>query len=356
MKAFAVLIIVTIAIGGGIGGAIIMATGSDSNDNAIPVVTTQENFPTPTRSQAPASNSTATNTGTQSQVVITSESEQENDTLSAEELQQLREKLQSGLQSGDLTSEELAEIRGRLQAHFRSQFGGTERGSFNFERVRGTVLSVNDSAVTVKTETGQITTSISSDTTFRITTLLQVTGSQVIDENLERGENVTAIIERGEGGTNIARMLLIQPENNFTSGQNRTAFLGRGGQGGGGGGLRGGAQAGRGRGGSTGMAQAGNRPLIGSVVSTDADSVVLETQQGQLKVTINETTTIVRRSEGTIEDIAEGYEILIVGSREEDGTISANSVSNIPDGADEIPSLGLGGRGSASRGNGGDGS
>ena len=52
MKAFAVLIIVTAAVGGGIGGAIIMATGSDSNDNAVPVVTTQENFPTPTRSQA----------------------------------------------------------------------------------------------------------------------------------------------------------------------------------------------------------------------------------------------------------------------------------------------------------------
>ena len=52
MKAFAVLIIVTIAIGGGIGGAIIMATGSGSDDNAIHVVTTQENFPTPTRSQA----------------------------------------------------------------------------------------------------------------------------------------------------------------------------------------------------------------------------------------------------------------------------------------------------------------
>lgn len=355
MKAFAVLIIVTIAIGGGIGGAIIMATGSGSDDNAIHVVTTQENFPTPTRSQASTSNSTATNTGTQSQVVITSEPEQENDTLSAEELEQLREKLQSGLQSGDLTSEELAEIRGRLQAHFRSQFSGTERGSFNFERVRGTVLSVNDSAVTVKTETGQITASISSDTTFRITTLLQVTGNQVVDENLEPGKNVTAIIERGEGGTNIARMLLIQPENNVTSGQNRTTFLGRAGQGGGGG-LRAGAQAGRGRGGSNGMTQAGNRPLIGSVVSTDTDGVVLETQQGQLKVSINEATTIVRRSEGTIEDIAEGYEITIVGSREEDGTISANSISNIPDGADEIPGLGLGGGRSGSRGNGGDGS
>ena len=354
MKAFAVLIIVTAAVGGGIGGAIIMATGSDSNDNAVPVVTTQENFPTPTRSQAPTSNSTATNTGTQSQVVITSEPEQENATLSAEELQQLREKLQSGLQSGDLTSEELAEIRGKLQAHFRSQSGGTERGNFNFERVSGTVLSVTDSTVTVKTETGQMTASINSDTTFRITTLLQVTGNQVIDENLEEGKNVTAIIERGEGGTNIAQTLVIQPENSFTSGQNRAAFPGRGGQGGGGG-FRGGAQTGRGSGRSGEMAQAGNRPLIGSVVSTDTDSVVLETQLGQLKVTINETTTIVTRSEGTIEDIVEGDQVMIVGPREENGSINANSISNIPDGADEITGLGLGGRGSGRRGNGGDG-
>ena len=339
MKAFAVLIIVTVAIGGGIGGAIIMATGSDSNDNEISATTTQENFPTPTRSQATTSNSTAMDTDNQSVVVAASEPEQENETLSAEDLQQLRERIRSG----DLNSEEIAEIRGRLQAQFRNQFGGTERGGFNFERATGTVLSVSDSTVTVKTETGEITASISSDTTFRITTLVQTTGNQVVDEHLEPGINVTAIIERSEEGANIARTLLIQPENSFASGQNPTFFPERGSQGGGAR-FRGGAQAGRGRGGSTGMTPTGNLPLFGSVVSTDTDSVILETQQGQLKVTIDEATTIVRRSEGTLEDIVEGYQVAIIGSREEDGTITANSISNIPAGADGIPGLGLGGR------------
>ena len=177
-----------------------IACGSSSEESAPAAaqVADLSQFPTPTRSQAEP-RPTSPPPVAQSQTA-----QDEADTIEAapmtqEEIQQLRQQMQSG----QLSEEEVQQAIQRL----RAQFGGGQGGPFGARcRQRGSrpyrKRGMEDT-ITVKTELASVTASVGEDTNVRITSILD-------PATLNDGSQVMVISERVEGST-LARVITISP-------------------------------------------------------------------------------------------------------------------------------------------------
>ena len=270
-------------------------------------------FPTPTRSQAapqPEPTQTVAAAAVQTQA---EDSDSEGETaevapMTQEELEQLRDKLRSG----ELSAEERQEAIERL----RAQFGGGQGGQGGFggggSQAVGSIDSISGGTITVATELASVTASVGENTNIRITSILEPTA-------LTEGGQVIVFSERVDGST-LARAITIIPEG------------------------QGGFGRGRGGGGQAGAAAGGARALFGTIESIADGRFTLETQQGPLPIAMNDETVIIETGQGTLADLEAGMQVRVNGPADEGGTIEARTVAVTPEGLEDIPGLGGGGR------------
>ena len=276
-------------------------------------------FPTPTRSQAapqpePTQPVAAAAVQTQSE---DSGSENESaavEPMSQEELQQLRQRLQSG----ELSAEERQEAIQRLRAQFGGGQGGGGFGGGGGTQAIGSIESISGNTLAVNTELATISATVGENANIRITSVLESSA-------LTDGTQVMVVSERIDGST-LARVITVVPE-----GQGGFGFGRGGGQGGFGGGA---GQAGAG----------GALPLFGAIESMGDGGFTLETQQGPLPITMNDETVIIKTVQGTVADLEPGMQVRVAGPANDEGTIEARTVVVTPEGLEDIPGLGGGGR------------
>ena len=228
---------------------ILACASSDEGDSAAAQVADMSQFPTPTGSRAQPEPTA------QPEIVQVQASQDANGAtgeqapMSQAELQQLRQRLQSG----ELSEEEAQQSVQRL----RQQFGdgpGRSGGS----QVSGSIESVEESIFTVATELASVSVSVGADTIIRVTSILEPTA-------LTDGSQVMVVSERLEGST-LARAITIIPED-------QARF--RGGQGG-----FGGAQGGlRGNQGGAG----GPAGIFGAVTSVTDSGLHLRLSRGHFR-------------------------------------------------------------------------
>ena len=72
--------------------------------------------------------------------------------------------------------------------------------------------------------------------------------------------------------------------------------------------------------------------LVGVIDSLEDGAIVVSGPQGGLEATVGEDTTITIFSQGTLEDLEAGQQVMIVGEPNEDGSLKAVSVIVIPEG------------------------
>ena len=112
----------------------------------------------------------------------------------------------------------------------------------------------------------------------------------------------------------------------------RERFQGQAGGGGpGGGGLAGGTRFGGGGG------------LTGTIEKVDGNTVTINTAQGPLLAAIGDDTTIQKTVEVTSAELTEGTLVTVTGARGEDGTVLADSIFVVPEGAGGFGGGGFGG-------------
>ena len=304
-----------LAIGVGCGAA------EEESAPAAAQVADLSQFPTPTRSQAQP-------IPTSPPPVIQSQPDQnEGNTdeaapMTQEEFQQLRQQLQSG----QLSEQETQQAIQRLRAQFSGGQGGPFGGDAGSVAV-GSIESVAEGAITVKTELASLTANVGENTNVRITSLLDHTA-------LTTGTQVRVFSERVEGST-LARVVTIVPE-----GEGQGAFGG----GPGGQGRFGAGQGGQGAFGA-GQGEVGPRALSGTVENLTDTGFLLETQQGPLPVNMDDESVIIQTQQGTIEDLETGMLVRVVGTAGEDGRIDARTVTATPEGLEDFPGFGGGARG-----------
>ena len=300
-------------------GTLVVAFGvscgsTDGGSGADAQVLDLSQFPTPTRSQAaPEPEPTSQVAAAQAQTQL-SQDEDVSETaevapMSPEELQELRQRLQSG----ELSEEEAQQTIQRL----RSGFGGGG-GS----QAVGSIKTVSESALTVTTQLATVTASVGEGTNISITSILEPTA-------LTDGSQVVVVSERVEGGT-LARTITIVPEGQGGFGRGAGVF--GGGQGG-----AGGFGGGQGRQGAVGA-----RPLFGTVGSIEDSGFTLETQQGPLPIAMNEETLVVETRQGTVDDLEVGMQVRVIGPADENGEIDARSIIVTPDGLENLRGFGGG--------------
>ena len=71
---------------------------------------------------------------------------------------------------------------------------------------------------------------------------------------------------------------------------------------------------------------------MGVIDSLEDGAIVLSGPQSSLEATVGEDTTITIFSQGTLEDLEAGQQVMIVGEPNEDGSFTAVSVIVIPEG------------------------
>ncbi len=287
---------------------ILACASSDEGDSAAAAqVADMSQFPTPTGSRAQLE-PTAQPETVQVQASQDANGADEDEPMSQAELQQLRQRLQSG----ELSEEEAQQSVQRL----RQQFGdgpGRSGGS----QVSGSIESVEESIFTVATELASVSVSVGADTIIRVTSVLEPAA-------LTDGSQVMVVSERLEGST-LARAITIIPED-------QARF--RGGQGGFGGALGGlrGNQGGAG----------GPAGIFGAVTSVTDSGFTLETQQGPLPIVMNEESIILETRQGAFVDLEVGMQVRVTGPADENGSIDARSVTVTPQGLEGLRGPGFG--------------
>lgn len=300
-------------------GMLVLIVGvacESSGEESVPAaaqVADLSQFPTPTRSQAQP-RPTSPPPAAQPQP-----GQNEGDTaapasMTQEEIQQLRQRLQSG----QMSEEEAQQAIQRL----RAQFGGGQGGPFGGDAgsvVVGSIESIGENTITVKTELASVTAGVGEETNVRITTVLEQAA-------LISGAQVRVFSERVEGST-LARVVTIVPE-----GEGQSGF--------------GPGQGGQGRLGA-GQGNAGPRALSGTVEDLTDTGFLLETQQGPLPMDMDDESVVIQTRQGTFDDLETGMQVSVVGPADEDGRIEARLVTVTPEGLDDFPGFGGGNRGGA---------
>lgn len=83
-----------------------------------------------------------------------------------------------------------------------------------------------------------------------------------------------------------------------------------------------------------GRGGAGGGFIAGEVVAKDEQGLTLKLRDGGSKVVFfSASTTVSKMSDGSLEDVAEGTEVTVVGQTNQDGSVNASNIQLRPDGA-----------------------
>jgi len=73
------------------------------------------------------------------------------------------------------------------------------------------------------------------------------------------------------------------------------------------------------------------RPVSGEVIAKDSESITVKDQDGGSKIVfISDTTTVAKTDEGSLDDLTKGMQVLIFGSENDDGSITASNIQLNP--------------------------
>ena len=341
---FAIVLAIVVLIGIVIGAAaIFFLAPSDRDDTETVPFASESELPTPTTRNVPAPPQSETN-GTQAEVVVVSTSVT-TETSSSDELpKEVQERIESGegvivitaeaggpagfgggrpgggaggpnfqaIQEALESNPEIQELmqnaqsgnmsqadQQRLQELMRealSEAGidvpdGRQGGGFGAPPITGSISAISGSTITIEhdDESG-LSTDVDVSSSTDITVINKLTPA-----DLSAGTNVAGAVQRGEAGRIFIVNLAVIPEQQ--------------GQGGGfGGGFRGIFGA------FTGGDDATNVSNInGTIAEVNEQTISVETDQGTLRLTANEDSTIITTNPGTITDIAEGMAAIAFG-------------------------------------------
>ncbi|MFV1917467.1 MAG: hypothetical protein ACC618_03260 [Patescibacteria group bacterium] len=74
------------------------------------------------------------------------------------------------------------------------------------------------------------------------------------------------------------------------------------------------------------------RPVSGEVISKDDESITVKDQEGGSKIIFISSETVVRKTdEGSLDDLAEGTQVLVFGSENDDGSVTAENIQLNPE-------------------------
>ena len=69
--------------------------------------------------------------------------------------------------------------------------------------------------------------------------------------------------------------------------------------------------------------------IVGTIEAIEGDSLVVNTQEGRIRVRTTDTTLIEKLASVTIKDLKAGEQVMVAGSRNDDGSITARSVQSL---------------------------
>ena len=73
------------------------------------------------------------------------------------------------------------------------------------------------------------------------------------------------------------------------------------------------------------------RPISGEVIAKDDESITVELQDGGSKIVFISSETAIRKTdEGSLDDLEEGNQVLVFGSENDDGSITAKNIQLNP--------------------------
>jgi hypothetical protein len=68
----------------------------------------------------------------------------------------------------------------------------------------------------------------------------------------------------------------------------------------------------------------------GRITAVDSSSLTIETRQGSLKINLSPTTTFNKITAGSANDLSNGLTVLVTGTKKDDGSIDAASLTQLP--------------------------
>ena len=331
-KAFVLLLIGMLVLGGGIGGAAI-AAGLLGEDQPEERPVSDLRAPSASRLSQSDGQLGESSSGEVGRVQPGQVSE-EAAGPGQQELSELRQRFQSG----DLSQEELAELRQRFRG---GDGGGGPAGFGGRGGLVGTIERIEGNTLDLEGPQGAQQVTAGPDTVVRIT-------SEHSLSDLDVGMSIRLNGERGEGGVFEAASITVVDESEVGrfgggggagpgggfrafGGQDggRGGFGGPGGGGGGGGfGGGGGGFGGRGGGGAGGIG--GATAFAGTIESIEGNTLTVNTAQGPLPISVVASTSIRMTSEGSLSDLEIGMLVAVGGQPGEDGVIEAATISVLP--------------------------
>lgn len=74
------------------------------------------------------------------------------------------------------------------------------------------------------------------------------------------------------------------------------------------------------------------RPVFGEVIAKDSESITVKIEDGGSKIVfISDTTIVAKTDEGSLDDLTEGVQVLVFGSENEDGSVTAENIQLNPE-------------------------
>jgi hypothetical protein len=134
-------------------------------------------------------------------------------------------------------------------------------------------------------------------------------------------------------------------QSGLTAQQIQQLYGGGGAGGAGAAGAAGGAQGNAGGGAAGNAAALGARSTMGRVTAVNGQTVTIETRQGSQKIQLTSGSTVNKLTTGSSGDIQEGSTIVASGTRKDDGSFDATSVSQVPPEVAALLGGGAGGTG-----------
>ena len=207
------------------------------------------------------------------------------------EIQDLMQKAQSG----EMSQADQARLRELMQEALAEAGieapGGRQGGAFGTPPITGTISGVSGSTVTIDHDDDSgLSTDVEVSDTTNITFI-----NELSPTDLSAGTDVAGTVRRAEGGRIFIVNLVVTPEQQ--------------GQGGGlGGGIRGFFGAFGENNDATNFSN-----INGTIAEINDQTIFVETDQGTLRLTTNDESTIISSNAGTLIDIAEGMAAIAFG-------------------------------------------
>jgi len=187
--------------------------------------------------------------------------------------------------------------------------------------VFGSIASVDGNTLTVTTQQGDTKVNVAA-------ARIQKTVDGTVAD-LKAGEMVVASGQQGSDGNFVASSLQVRPAGNADQGR----FQGQGQRQGQGQGQPQAQNQGQGQGQPQWQNQGqGSRPLSGSVVSVEGDTLTLKNQQGNTTKVILTGAKIETTIDGTISDLKAGETVIVTGQQGPDGSFTAADIQIRPAG------------------------